>query len=492
MKTIEEAFIERCSPFNLTYCQVNGRWGIYWHHEDKFLLIDPVELTSSLFSEYHSAGLEYRTNEGDEYYFGVYIHRPRYRFYVEWEVEWDWYDDRELELEHEETSVSVHYFKLDEYIKKVKKAVGMLHRMKFMASDHNMAYELERDFWDHVELCVKQLSVKKIPLDGYNLTTDDVEIETFSFNPIPVNSKHHYDHCYVGFDNRGYQSEISGTRDYECIRHQLETFTFVGRTEIHMPCSCPFISLDKEYLEDTAWTKKPDDEYGTPMHPYLLVTISSNIGEVQPYLQGYCKIKQAVAALYEGLLRLALTHDLVQSRKKYGKCSRMALYNMLKSPIVEDYLANLEEEEKLTTPTPKYEPAVRQRTIRTILQIKPDNDTCIEYLSEDREPLSAIDDRFEELLNKEGKPIEIAGFSAWQKEMESVIGFGVVDNKEDEDDNEDINKEPDFDWTDFHKRGMALAKELREQLPDDVDLWYSAPFEDPSGIVSQPFLVSHY
>ena len=52
-----------------------------------------------------------------------------------------------------------------------------------------------------------------------------------------------------------------------------------------------------------------------------------------------------------------------------------------------------------------------------------------------------------------------------------------------------VNQTIDFDWEDYHKRGLALAQELRRKLSSDFDLWYEAPFEDKSGTVKRPRLI---
>lgn len=46
-----------------------------------------------------------------------------------------------------------------------------------------------------------------------------------------------------------------------------------------------------------------------------------------------------------------------------------------------------------------------------------------------------------------------------------------------------------LDVDDWHRRGMAIAQELRNQLPDDYDLWYAYPFEDVENRDKQPILI---
>jgi hypothetical protein len=52
-----------------------------------------------------------------------------------------------------------------------------------------------------------------------------------------------------------------------------------------------------------------------------------------------------------------------------------------------------------------------------------------------------------------------------------------------------VGEEVTFDWEDYHKRGIELAKRLRERLSTEYDLWYAAPAEDQSGTVKDAFLI---
>ena len=46
-----------------------------------------------------------------------------------------------------------------------------------------------------------------------------------------------------------------------------------------------------------------------------------------------------------------------------------------------------------------------------------------------------------------------------------------------------------FDWRDFHKRGIALAVEVKKLLPQNCVLKYAAPFEDKSGLLPDEVLI---
>jgi hypothetical protein len=40
--------------------------------------------------------------------------------------------------------------------------------------------------------------------------------------------------------------------------------------------------------------------------------------------------------------------------------------------------------------------------------------------------------------------------------------------------------QPDFDWPEFHARGMALTRRLHSEIGDSFRVFYEKPFEDPS------------
>ena len=65
----------------------------------------------------------------------------------------------------------------------------------------------------------------------------------------------------------------------------------------------------------------------------------------------------------------------------------------------------------------------------------------------------------------------------WHKEIEPIVIAS------------ETGSEYKKDWADYHKRGLELAKQLREKLSTDFDLWYTAPWEDKSGTIKRPRLI---
>ena len=89
-----------------------------------------------------------------------------------------------------------------------------------------------------------------------------------------------------------------------------------------------------------------------------------------------------------------------------------------------------------------------------------------------------IDNTIEvEIGNDNWIEINIPGLSQWHYEFEQATDFASGE------------VEPDFDWKSWHKRGIELAKQLREKLPQSCELWYDAPYEDKSGTIKEKFLI---
>ena len=104
--------------------------------------------------------------------------------------------------------------------------------------------------------------------------------------------------------------------------------------------------------------------------------------------------------------------------------------------------------------------------VTEIITIRPDNDSCLTDQYNCSFDIGGLHD-------EEGHPIECSKFHQWQQEFK----------------NAEADKDCTFDWNDFHKRGMELAKQLREKLPLSCDLWYSAPYKDKSGTIKGRILI---
>lgn len=193
---------------------------------------------------------------------------------------------------------------------------------------------------------------------------------------------------------------------------------------------------------------------------YALVEIHPNEFVHNPVIKGYCDRKETIRTFYEGLLRHAMRLPMSDYDCTPNK---MDAYNMIKSPLIESYLR------KNKIDYGNY--SIRQVHVKHILTIEPD----IYRLFFDEEMISY--DSFDDLYDKNGLPFEMNEFIEWQKEIVQIVVASETGEKYEK------------DWKEYHRRGLRLAKSLRDKLSTDFDLWYNAPFEDKSETIEKPILV---
>lgn len=73
--------------------------------------------------------------------------------------------------------------------------------------------------------------------------------------------------------------------------------------------------------------------------------------------------------------------------------------------------------------------------------------------------------------------IHIEGISEWYNDFDSVADYVKG------------NLPESFDVTMWHAKGLMFAKQFREKLPSNVELWYCAPFEDKSNTIPEPIQI---
>lgn len=299
----------------------------------------------------------------------------------------------------------------------------------------------------------------------------NLNIEEFSFRFI---EEYSCDTAYeITLGNRKFRSALSDwSNELEHIRYMIEGLVYNRHAEIKIcfedePTIILFCESDVR-TDDNTFSK--DERY-----KILKVTVAPNDFVKGPILHGYCRREQAVKALYEGLLKLAMRYSKWVDREQEYESLRWSeykfvIYNKLKSPIIEDYINKIGVEE--------YSFRNRQREIKRIFTINPD---CVRIVLFDDEGCAypCDEDTLELCIDKEGNyvTVNISGIHQWQQEFECATDFAETTTKN------------DFDWEDWHKRGIELAKQLRVRLPKSCDLWYDAPFEDKSGSIKGRFLI---
>ena len=300
----------------------------------------------------------------------------------------------------------------------------------------------------------------------------NVNIEEFSFGFI---EEYSCDTDYeITLGSRKLRSALSEwSNELERIRYMIEGLVYNRYAEIKIcfedePTTIFFSESDVR-TDDNTFSN--DDIY-----KILKVTVVPNSFVKGPILHGYCRREQAVKALYQGLLKLAMRYSKwVDKEWEYDFLRwdeyKFVLYNKLKSPIIEDYINKIRVEE--------YSFRSRQWEIKRIFTISPDC-SSIMLLDDEGCAYPCDEDTLEFCIDKDENyvTINIPGIYQWQQEFECATDFAETTTKD------------GFDWCDWHKRGIELAKQLRAKLPKSCDLWYGAPYEDKSGTIKEKFLVT--
>lgn len=188
-----------------------------------------------------------------------------------------------------------------------------------------------------------------------------------------------------------------------------------------------------------------------------LVEITPNEFCDEIVIFGVCYRYQVIEAIYEGLLRMARYE--FEEERGYGtwdNMDNMTFYNKIKAPIIEGFIRNRDFDNQYVEK--------RQVLIKHIITICPhrtsifkdEKNNCGNFF-ENGKVVVEFDDtgRVE---------TEINGYEQWYNSYIEATDFR----------NNETN--PDFDHNKWEEQGLQFARLLRQQLPEDIDLWYESPF----------------
>lgn len=305
--------------------------------------------------------------------------------------------------------------------------------------------------------------------------TEDIDVEQFEFvcpekekDGKPWSSDLPYT---IGIGKRMHGSWISDwTNDLDKIRHNLESYVFNEKCRLVFDYDTEETVIELTRLTTLESTEEAGS--GTVYHykDFMKVKISPG-GESDATFPvvGICDQRQVIRQLYEGLLNAARSGFRFNRYRDDNDwyCSPMTFYNRIKSPIVEDYLNE--------RTYPDDELRIHQRIIRHILTICPDYGGVL-FEDEDRVCYGCVSLCDEPDLNIRISAGLVSRFFQWQKTFESrsdgINGtMGTLDSGE------------------WNRQGMELARRLRQNLPDDIDLWYGYPYEDEENRGKRPVLL---
>lgn len=435
-----------CVPFQISTFAIDNKWGIWMQIGDDYLLVDPIELVSSIFKddEYYDL-LQQEGN--DEGYFVVKAHLVDYA--------WEWtISHSKLDIEGRQT-----YTKSD-YVGKIINSLSQLHQA--LVDGKDLAYD-SKDTHDAIPVCLEQANLFSFLGDNVRVRTNQIKIEKFRFESI----RHNGDKYHIGFGNRGFDSWYTHwDNNDERVRHQLESIAYYyEKTEIQLGFDGSDTVVRFTPVSVLNSVEKGESGYGFKYDDLMLVEIEPNEFVHMPIIRGYCDRKQCVRAFYEGFLQMAIDCPLSPNDYNHDTPRKIFAYNRRKSPVIENYLEGISEEVKL-----------RQVIVRDILTIDPDVDV---FLSDMRGCCYGIMNNDEiNYPGQEENPISLSGVKEWVDEMFPI----VVDAS--------TGHPGEYQWRHFHERGIQFAQKLRELLPSKYDLWYKAPFEDKSGVIPRPILIT--
>ncbi len=440
--------IEQCekkaSPFSISCSENDGAWGIWLKIGDDLLLVNPRALVNSLLTDGVQDGffLDFRGNNKGLFTFST----CREKYHIN------------ANLGHFKLNeTSQQRFMFEEYVNKSQQAIIDL--LRAAEEGKTLAYEPKVADIDIIRVCANQMEIKAVLPSYYRLRSQDVDVEAFEFEPLENKWCENY---RIAIGNRGYDTWLSHyDNDMERIRHELETYVFEREAVIKLShdLSYTIIKLNKATAIEGI-KRFESGGIGFDYKHYIEVQLEPNEFINMPIIKGLCDEKKMIRSFYEGLLKLAMLHPETSDDIDLP-CWRV-MYNKFKSPIIEAFLRD--------EYTKDDEYALRQVHVKHIITICPDFD----YFLMDEEKVS-LD--LESLYSSDGKPISLHAFEEWQEEISDIVVKAAT------------GKEYDKDWQDYHRRGLELAKQLRSMLSTDFDLWYDAPYEDKSGIISKPILI---
>lgn len=419
-----------------------NKWGIWIGIDCDEYLIDPILLGNSLFA-----------------------HRK-------WQKIYTTSDLRILSQIHSETkscywaiernNISHKYmFRISEYVASILRAIDNLHTA-IMRHDKQLAYNFRPDLFgryeivEDLELIIRQINVMKQAIISPRMRSiNNLHIERLSFD---FNNRFSDENLFsIMIGGRQYNSHLAEwSNNFELIRHQLESIVYRGEAEIDLYNDTGVeasIHFEHETLKEVRQSA-------------MRVTVFPAERD-KPIVTGYCDRQQAVRALYQGLLNISRNGIDSEYKRDYDidwDQYKFVIYNKLKSPLIENYIIGKESDDRICS--------IRQQYIKERYRMEADALTMIW----DSKGCALITDQ-DDLFEDDGLSIKIDGIYQWYKDLDDVVDWTNSEIK------------GNFDWAAWHKRGLELAQNLRQQLPDEYDLWYSAPFEDKSGILKEDVLI---
>ena len=441
--------LSACATLDI-YCGVeNGMWGIWYDAKGVKYLVDALDLINSIFMDDKYWILQEYNSENK---YVVDIQRDSYCY--AWRVGGGVFDDGKPL-----------YFNFEEYVNKIRECIKTLYAA--WLSGESVVYSSKHDFdCEAIGIGLEQLNVVATMPSYYRFMANKVKEEAFVFK---IEKECYNEHYTIGIGNRIYTTWLTHwDNSFDRIRYQFESFVHNCEAKIELFFDTSETALIIKHISVLDQIDGSEGGYFFKYRDYALVEIHPNEFVHGPILKGYCDLKQTIKTFYEGLLTLALNHPIDSDDPDDSDVPcQLEAYNMFKSPIIERYISDIKEDSQKAE--------LRQIHVKRILIVIPDYDEVI--IDSEGVNVDSEGGYFDELYDKENNPIRMPELVGWQKEIFNVVVDGAV------------GREVSFDWDDYHKRGLELARKLRTRLSSDFDLWYIAPVEDKSGLIAKPILI---
>ena len=434
-----------CIDFPIISLERYGVFGIWYEEDRDYFLVNPLELVNSIYDDNVYLMLDFYddSKEKPDGYFEVEVEK--------WNHCYSW------RITHTNSQrMRQMQFTYKDYISKIRTCIEDL--CDAWEAGEPVAYkEIDVDL-EGIGMCKKQLEVSGVTPSHYQLMTNSINLEPFVFHPKDTEK---YE---IGIGDRIYNTFMTHwDNSMDFIRHQLENYIYGRKTEIKLSFDTSDTVLRLRHQSILERIEDSGEGYSYKYKDFILVEIIPNEFVHKPIIKGYSDEKETIRTIYEGLLIMAMMHPEDGDENPIDDTpSKIVAYNRYKSPIIESYLSG-EKQEPNTYMN-------RQVHIDELLTIDPDYN-C--YIWNDEGCGMEVND----VDDIDGNPIKMEEFNKWAYEIQDIIIASETGHPYEK------------DWVDYHRRGIALAKQLREVLPSTTDLWYTAPFEDKSGTIKHPILI---
>lgn len=447
-----EAALKKCGSLKLSCSAVDNKWGIWITIGEEKLLVNPLDLVSSIFVDDTYCMIESVTKDMPGY-FMIDVEKKPYCYH--WTL-----SHNMLDFSSENRYIQ------EEYVSKIFDVISQLY--KAVKTGGELAYDKVDVYKESIESCYKQLMVKCTWPYYIRKTTKDIQVEEFQFDIIGGNEGERFT---IGIGDRTYSTWFTHwDGDLERMRHQFETYTFEQKAEVKITFDMSETIIKLEDISVLDQVNETADGVGFKYKEYMLVTIIPNEFVKQPVFKGYCLKDQVLKKLYNGLLRMALDHPLSGND---DVPDMLNAYNMVKSPLIEGCITGRSKKRDYKSYFK------RQVRVKHIITIDPDINQV--FYDEGQNSYEVeTNGTIDFVYDKNGNPIVFKDLFDWHSKINQI----VIDSE--------TGHPYTMDWEQYHNQGVRLAQELRKVLSEDFDLWYKAPFEDKTGTIKHPFLVLEY